>query len=150
MAVAMRGLKVKPPHEQLTGVASPDGLEQIKFPNRDAEFIRYGFILSQLDGEGMRQIQLQQQERKQRNIFKKKHLLKQASDTTGVNISDLRHSSNAETQTNRINNMLRPTNFRDVFVQQGTTPSRPSQFTDESSETFHQGSKPTQFKDANL
>ena len=34
--------------------------------------------------------------------------------------------------------MLRPTNSRDVFVQQGTKPSRPSQFTEESSETFHQ------------
>ena len=65
-------------------------------------------------------------------------------------MSDLRHSSNVETQTNRINNLLRPTNFRDVFVQQGTTPSRPSQFTDESSETVHQGSKPTQFKDASF
>ena len=34
--------------------------------------------------------------------------------------------------------MLRPTNFRDVFVQQSTKPSRPSQFTEESSETVHQ------------
>ena len=34
--------------------------------------------------------------------------------------STLRHSPDAETQTNRINNMLRPTHFRDVFVQQGT------------------------------
>ena len=64
--------------------------------------------------------------------------LKKASGTTGVNISDLRHSSNAETQTNRINSMLRPTNFRDVFVQQGSKPSGPTQFTDESSETFLQ------------
>ena len=46
--------------------------------------------------------------------------------------------------------MFRPTNFRDVFVQQGTTPSRPPQFTDESSETLHQCSKPTQFKDASF
>ena len=37
----------------------------------------------------------------------KQHLLKQASDA--VNISGLRHSSNAETQTNRINTMLRTT-----------------------------------------
>ena len=34
--------------------------------------------------------------------------------------------------------MLRPSNFRDVFVQQGIKPSRPTQFTDESSVTFHQ------------
>ena len=36
MAIAMRGLKVKPSYEQLIGVATSDGLEHIKFPNRDA------------------------------------------------------------------------------------------------------------------
>ena len=36
-------------------------------------------------------------------------MLKKASGTTGVNISDLRHSSNAGTQINRISSMLRPT-----------------------------------------
>ena len=60
MAIAMRGLRVKPSYEQLVGVASPDGLEQIESPNRDAGFLRDGFILSQLDGECMRQMQLQQ------------------------------------------------------------------------------------------
>ena len=114
----------------------PDGLENFQFPNRDAAFLRSGFILSQFDGEGMRQMQLQQ-EQAIKTTFKE-HLLNQASGTTGVYISDLRQSSNAETQTNRINNVLRPTNFRDVFVQQGTKPSRPTQFTDKSSVTFHQ------------
>ena len=70
------------------------------------------FYFIQLDGEGMRQMQLQQEQAIKETF--KEHLLKQASDATGVNISDLRQSSNAETQTNRINNMLRPTNFRDV------------------------------------
>ena len=60
MAIAMRGMKVKPSNDQLIGVASSDGLEQITFPSRDAKFLRYGSILSQLDGEGMRQTQLQQ------------------------------------------------------------------------------------------
>ena len=46
MAVAMRGLKLKPTYEQLIGVAFPDGLENIKFPNRDASFLRNGFVLS--------------------------------------------------------------------------------------------------------
>ena len=55
----------------------------------------------------MRQMQLQQ-ERAIKETFKY-HLLKQASDATGVNISDLRQSSNAETQTNRINSLLRTT-----------------------------------------
>ena len=34
----------------------------IKFPNRDAELLREGFVLSQVDGEGMRQMQLQQEQ----------------------------------------------------------------------------------------
>ena len=38
MAIAMRGLKVKPSYEQLIGVASSYGLEHIQFPNRDASF----------------------------------------------------------------------------------------------------------------
>ena len=62
MAIAMRGLKVKPSYEQLIGVASSDGLEQIEIPSRGAKFLRCGFILSQLDGEGMRQMQLQQEQ----------------------------------------------------------------------------------------
>ena len=38
--MAMRGLRVKPTYEQLIGVAVSDGLEHIKFPNRDASFLR--------------------------------------------------------------------------------------------------------------
>ena len=38
MANAMRGLRVKPSYEQLINVAVSDGLEQIKFPNRNATF----------------------------------------------------------------------------------------------------------------
>ena len=49
MAKSMQGLKVKPAHEQLIGVAKPDGVEHIKFPNRDAKVLREGFILSQLN-----------------------------------------------------------------------------------------------------
>ena len=75
-------------------MAKSDGLENVKFPNRDAKFIREGFTL---DGEGMRQMQLQQEQAVKETF--KEHLSKQASDTTGVNISDLRQSSNAETQT---------------------------------------------------
>ena len=89
------------------------------------------------------------------------HLLRQASDATGVNIFDLRQSSNAETQTSRVNTMLRPTQFTDESFEtfhQGSNPiqvtesfetfhqgSNPTQFADESFETVHQGSKPTQF-----
>ena len=60
MAESIKGLNVKSTYEDLIGVAKSDGLEHIKFPNRDAKFIREGFILSQLDNEGMRQMQSQQ------------------------------------------------------------------------------------------
>ena len=56
----MQGLRLKPTYEQLIGVAASDGLEQIKFPNRNATFLRNGFVLSQLDGEGMRIMEDQQ------------------------------------------------------------------------------------------
>ena len=56
----MRGLEVKPTYESSIGVAFSDGSENIQFPNRDAKSLRDGFILGQLDGEGMRQMQLQQ------------------------------------------------------------------------------------------
>ena len=62
MAIAMQGLRVKPTYEQLIGVAASDGLEQIKFPNRNATFLRNGFVLSQLGGEGMRIMEDQQKD----------------------------------------------------------------------------------------
>ena len=58
----MKGLKLKPKYEELIGVAVSDKLYNIKFPNRDATFLRNGFVLSQLDGEGMRQMQIQQEQ----------------------------------------------------------------------------------------
>ena len=61
MAISMKGLRIKPKYEELIGVAVSDGLENIRFPNRDATFLRNGFVLSQLDGEGMRQMGKQQE-----------------------------------------------------------------------------------------
>ena len=40
MATAMKGLRLQPTYEDLTSVAASDGLEQIKFPNRNAFFIK--------------------------------------------------------------------------------------------------------------
>ena len=62
MTIAMHGLRLKPTYEQLIGVAASDGLEQIKFPNRNAQFLRNGFVLSQLDGEGVRIMEDQQKD----------------------------------------------------------------------------------------
>ena len=54
MTVAMKGLRLKPKYEELINVAVSDKLYNIKFPNRNASFLRNGFVLSQLDGEGAR------------------------------------------------------------------------------------------------
>ena len=40
----MRELRVRPQYEYLIGVAKSDGLGNIKFPDRGAEFLREGFI----------------------------------------------------------------------------------------------------------
>ena len=62
MAKPMKGLKVKPTYAYLIGVAFSDGLEHANFLNRGAFSLRNGLVLSQLDGGGARQMQLQQEE----------------------------------------------------------------------------------------
>ena len=74
MAISMKGLRLKPTYEQLIDVAVSDGLDNIRFPNRDASFLRNGFVLSQLDGEGMRQMEKQQEMASKESY--KEHLLK--------------------------------------------------------------------------
>ena len=59
--MSMKGLRLKPTYEQLIGVAVSDDLGHIRFPNRNAYFLRNGFILSQLDGEGARIMERQQE-----------------------------------------------------------------------------------------
>ena len=61
MAVAMKGLKLTPNYEDLINVAVSGKLYNVKFPNRDASFLRNGFVLSQLDGGGMRAMERQQE-----------------------------------------------------------------------------------------
>lgn len=103
MAYAIPGLKVHRKYEDLIGVAVSDELRNIKFPNRDALFLRNGFVLSQLDGEGMRQMELQQ-EMASKEAYKE-HLLKQIAKNTG-NIHDLRNDHRQEVQTERVNNAV--------------------------------------------
>ena len=62
MTVAMKGLRVRPRYEELIGVAASGKLYNVKFLNRDAKFLREGLVLSQLDGEGMRQMEKQQEQ----------------------------------------------------------------------------------------
>ena len=100
MAYAIQGLKVKPSYEQLINVAVSDDLQNIKFPNRDATFLRNGFVLSQLDGEGMRQMEKQQEMASKESY--KEHLLNEIAKNTGTNIHDLRNDSHQEMRTDRV------------------------------------------------
>ena len=110
MSYAIQGLKVKPSYEQLINVAVSDGLEQIKFPNRDASFLRNGYILSQLDGEGHRQME-KQQEMASKEAYKE-HLLKQIAQNNNNSNSDnishhsFRTANEGDLREQRINNML--------------------------------------------
>ena len=70
MAISMKGLRLKPKYADLIGVAVSDQLYNIKFPNRDATFLRNGVVLSQLDGEGMRQMQIQQEQASKKHLKK--------------------------------------------------------------------------------
>ena len=100
MAISMRGLRVKPTYEDLIGVAVSDDLQHIKFPNRDASFLRNGFVLSQLDGEGMRSME-KQQEMASKEAYKE-HVLKEIAKNTGSNIHDLRNDNHDDMRKERI------------------------------------------------
>jgi hypothetical protein len=106
MAIAMRGLRLKPSYEQLIGVAVSDELRNIKFPNRDAKFLRDGFVLSQLDGEGHREME-RQQEMASKEAYKEQ-LLKQLARNNSDNIShhSFRTANDGDLRNQRINNML--------------------------------------------
>ena len=71
MAVAMQGLRVRKQYEQLIGVAVSDELCNNKIPNRDASFLRNGFVLSQLDGEGAGVMEKQQEMASKQAFLKK-------------------------------------------------------------------------------
>ena len=68
MPAATKRLRLKPTYEQLVGVAVSDGPEHIKYPNRNASFLRNGFVLGQLDGEGMRVME-DQQKRHMKEVY---------------------------------------------------------------------------------
>ena len=107
MSNAMQGLRVKPSYEQLINVAVSDGLENIKFPNRNANFLRNGFVLSQLDGEGTR-IMEDQQKRHIKEVYMDSALRALASDRSSDSVSNFSFKS-AHTQNTaieRINAML--------------------------------------------
>ena len=106
----MRGLRLKPTYEDLIGVAVSDELYNINVPNRDASFLRNGFVLGQLDGEGMRAME-RQQEMASKQAFKES-LLKEIAINTGSNLSDLRSDSHQEMRTERIREFTTPIRSR--------------------------------------
>ena len=86
--------------KSLINVAVSDKLYNIKFPNRNATFLRNGFVLSQLDGEGMRQMEKQQEMASKESY--KEHLLKEIAKNTGSNIHDLRNDNHDDMRKERI------------------------------------------------
>ena len=104
MASSMKGLRVKPNYESLINVAVSDKLYNIKFPNRNATFLRNGFVLSQLDGEGMRQMEKQQEMASKESY--KEHLLKEIAKNTGSNIHDLRNDNQDDMRRARVDSAL--------------------------------------------
>ena len=98
----MKGLRVRPRYEQLINVAVPDGLEHVKFPNRGASFLRNGSVLSQLDGEGMRAMELQQQKHI-KEVFMDSALKLLASDPGNGSVSNCPFKSAHTKYTNREN-----------------------------------------------
>ena len=104
MAAAMEGLRLKPKYEDLIGVTVSDELYNVKFQNRDASFLRNGYVLSQLDGEGAI-IMERQQEQASKEAYNY-YLLKQIAKTTGVNFSDLRNDAHQELRSERVEKAL--------------------------------------------
>ena len=100
----MKGLRLKPKYEELIGVAVSGKLYNIKSPNRDAKSLREGFVLSQLDGEGMRAMERQQEQASKESY--KEHLLKQIAKNTGANSHDSRNDAHQEMRAERVENAV--------------------------------------------
>jgi hypothetical protein len=97
------GLKVKPTYEKLIEyIADPN--DKISLPNRTAKFLRDGFILSQLDGEGF-YIMEQQREQYLKEEYKES-LLKLIAANTGIDARDLRQEGEHQRRQERHENMF--------------------------------------------
>ena len=106
MPIAMRGVKLKPNYEGSINVAVSDKLYNVKTPNHDTSFLRNGYVMSQLDGEGMRTME-RQQEMASKEAYKEQ-ISKQIATNTGANIHDLRNDSHQELRTDRVNQAPNP------------------------------------------
>ena len=106
MAIAMRGLRVRPQYEDLIGVAFPYGLEQLN-SLIEMPFLRNGFILSQLDGEGMRVME-QQQQRHMKEVYTDSAFKPLASnlDNESISNSSFKNAYTQDLQTQRIKEII--------------------------------------------
>ena len=102
MANSMQGLRVKPSYEQLIGVAVSDELEHSKFPDRNAKFLRKGFVMSQLDGEGARVME-EQQQRHNKEVYMDSALRTLAGERGSDSVSNFSFKSAHTKYTNREN-----------------------------------------------
>jgi hypothetical protein len=98
------GLKIRPLYSQLIGTALSDDNKNIKFPNRDATFLRNGFELSQLDGEGQRAMERQEQMMASENY--KQSLIKQIAKNSGMSASSLRSEVDSQNRQTSVKSML--------------------------------------------
>jgi len=98
------GLRIRPLYSQLIGTALSDDNKNIKFPNRDATFLRNGFELSQLDGEGQRAMERQEQMMASENY--KQSLIKQIAKNSGMSASSLRSEVDSQNRQTSVKSML--------------------------------------------
>ena len=96
------GLRLKPTYQELIGIALDANAYGVKFPDRSAKQLREGFVLSQLDGEGARFYEAQQQQLEQQQT--RELLLRRVAAETGTPIAVARAASAAQqTQTRGVN-----------------------------------------------
>ena len=117
--MAFYGLKKKPTYEEVIDYIENDP-DKIKYPNRDAKFLRNSFELSQLDGMGM-QIMEQQQLREMKELAKE-NAIRNLAKNSGMNHAYLREKAKVATRSASVQAMLKP-----LSSDKGTQESRPTQ-----------------------
>ena len=117
--MASYGLKKKPTLNDLA-----DRIENepntIKYPDRTATTVRNSFELSQLDGEGMRQ--MEQQQAQQMAEIAKENAIRNLAKNSDMNHADLSEKAKVVTKSQSVQAMLRP-----VSSDKTTQESRPTQ-----------------------
>ena len=86
------GLNAKPTYEQLINYIKTDP-DKIKYPDRQATILRKSFVLSQLDGEGSRQ--LDNQIENERRLQERDMLMRQFARMYGLNVAHVVNVANA-------------------------------------------------------